>query len=278
MHDQIHHPQRLAGPSARAEAALCRPVQVATWEHGVEPGSDDFRWFDGFVSHAEDLAVMEWIREQRSAHPEHSLAVLYDRSAVGAEAVRQETVCQDTVCRVTGDPDSGRMRLNEVLAGLGNRSGGFIGDTTPTSLAGLRRWTERALLPTTVPDDVRDDIILVVDELASNVEEHASGWVTVDVVVRKDHVLVVVSDPHPELVPVPGVAPPDQAHGRGLLVVGALSDRWGLVFGPSSKAVWAEIGWRQDPVADGGPEPLERSAVPVESSPVVESGSQHVDT
>lgn len=53
------------------------------------------------------------------------------------------------------------------------------------------------------------------------------------------------------LSPGPGATavPDDDAeHGRGLLIVGALADRWGVVPGPCPrKTVWAEIDLGAEP-------------------------------
>jgi len=214
------------GPDTRPEEIESRSIQAAT--------------FDA-------VDVTQWVHTRRSTDPTRTLVVLEERRADGRGGV-------------------GWDRVAEVVSRLEDRTAGFIGDTTPTSLAGLREWTNQSLPDGVVTAGTRGDIVLVVDELASNVEEHAPGWLTVDLVLADDHVLVVVSDPHPDRVPVAREAPPDQAHGRGLFLVGALSERWGMVVTPTSKAVWAEIA-RTERSSGSGEKPamLEVGHVPVDT-------------
>jgi hypothetical protein len=37
---------------------------------------------------------------------------------------------------------------------------------------------------------------------------------------------------------------PDPTHGRGLNIVRALADDWGITTTPAGRAVWARITWR----------------------------------
>jgi hypothetical protein len=37
---------------------------------------------------------------------------------------------------------------------------------------------------------------------------------------------------------------PDPTHGRGLDIVRALADEWGITTTPAGRAVWARITWR----------------------------------
>jgi anti-sigma regulatory factor (Ser/Thr protein kinase) len=171
----------------------------------------------------------------RSIAPERAIAVVHGGTS------RRATL---------GSPErpDWRTLLTDVIGCLTGASDGFTGDTTPTSLARLRRWADDMLRRAAVPAAAGGDIVLLVDELASNVEEHAPGWMTVDLEFAEHSVLIVVSDPHPARVPVPGDPPPDRPSGRGLLVVGALSSAWGVVIGRTTKAVWAEVAW---PPEDG---------------------------
>ena len=52
---------------------------------------------------------------------------------------------------------------------------------------------------------------------------------------------VAVEDDDPEL-PEEGLSPPHRAEtGRGIMLVSALSSRWGVERHPDSKAVWFEL-------------------------------------
>ncbi|SCD59429.1 Histidine kinase-like ATPase domain-containing protein [Streptomyces sp. DpondAA-D4] len=86
----------------------------------------------------------------------------------------------------------------------------------------------------------------VVAELANNAATHGrvSGRdFRLDVTVRDDKRLrIEVTDTRSEQLPTPGTPADDAETGRGLLIVEALADRWGVDHGPvPRKTVWAEI-------------------------------------
>ncbi|MCX4745911.1 ATP-binding protein [Kitasatospora sp. NBC_01287] len=96
------------------------------------------------------------------------------------------------------------------------------------------------------PRAVRLDILTVVHELVVNAVRHAPpGWLQAALRLSPDgHRLVVeVHDPD-HRVPAIGTAAFANAHaesGRGLLMVAALSQRWGAQRTTSGKRVWAEL-------------------------------------
>ena len=73
---------------------------------------------------------------------------------------------------------------------------------------------------------------LLVTELVANSVRHAGlgadALITVDVDVRPDAVEVAVSDPGRGFQPPDFDRPPEGVSGRGLFLVDALSDRWGV--------------------------------------------------
>jgi len=108
-----------------------------------------------------------------------------------------------------------------------------------------------------------DDVELVASELTTNAILHAGGAVDVSLERRGDGVRVVVRDERPDVVPTPPGPLPDLTDddapddnlerlarsmfertttGRGLLLVEAFSDAWGVDVDPSLKGVWAEVG------------------------------------
>jgi anti-sigma regulatory factor (Ser/Thr protein kinase) len=108
-----------------------------------------------------------------------------------------------------------------------------------SSLSELRhqvcRWAEQRHL------DRPDDLALVVSELVTNAVVHAHAQ-TVPVHLELEGVGAMVSVDDPSaLTPVPTPAEPWGEHGRGLLVVEMLSDRWGCTPIPGGKRVWCEI-------------------------------------
>ncbi|MFF3829566.1 ATP-binding protein [Streptomyces sp. NPDC002458] len=86
----------------------------------------------------------------------------------------------------------------------------------------------------------------MVAELAANAAVHGrvSGRdFRLGLVVHRDTLLrIEVTDTRGERLPVAEVPPEDAESGRGLLIVGALADRWGVDVGPAPrKTVWAEL-------------------------------------
>ncbi|WP_329421576.1 ATP-binding protein [Streptomyces sp. NBC_01693] len=87
----------------------------------------------------------------------------------------------------------------------------------------------------------------IVAELAANAAVHGrvSGRdFRLGLMVHRDTLLrIEVTDTRGERLPLAlGAAADDAESGRGLLIVGALADRWGVDVGPAPrKTVWAEL-------------------------------------
>jgi len=77
-------------------------------------------------------------------------------------------------------------------------------------------------------------------ELVANALRHATPPIVLSVVVDHDHVVVAVEDASRQ-PPVPRVPGADDTGGRGTLMVGRFSDRWGVEFLPHGKRVWCTI-------------------------------------
>jgi serine/threonine-protein kinase RsbW len=112
-------------------------------------------------------------------------------------------------------------------------------------LAVLRRW-----LVILLPDrPARDDVLCVATELSTNAVLHSAsgqqGWFTVEVACHGAFVRVSVADQGAARRPLPG-GPGE--HGRGLLLVEALSARTGTCCGPHSHVAWADVPWRDEGV------------------------------
>ncbi|MFH8799608.1 SpoIIE family protein phosphatase [Streptomyces sp. NPDC017936] len=112
--------------------------------------------------------------------------------------------------------------------------------------------TEWAGLGLTGPaaEELGEGATLVVSELVTNAVVHAGT--DVDVVLRLEHpaepehraVVVEVTDRHPSRAPRDGM--PDAVYetpeyGRGLRLVAALADAWGVTYHRSAKTVWARL-------------------------------------
>jgi anti-sigma regulatory factor (Ser/Thr protein kinase) len=91
-------------------------------------------------------------------------------------------------------------------------------------------------------DDLVADTQLVVSELVGNAFQHAPGPDTVELelVLHDDAVHVHVNDGS-ALRPMVRAARHDEATGRGLRIVEALSERWGVADHEGGKQVRAEI-------------------------------------
>ena len=106
----------------------------------------------------------------------------------------------------------------------------------------LRRWIA-ALLPEC---PARNDVVCVATELGTNAVRHTAsgrgGWFIAEVTWYSQVVRVAVADSgaptEPQLA-----GDPLADHGRGLLIVRALSVRTGVVGDARARLVWADIPW-----------------------------------
>ena len=124
---------------------------------------------------------------------------------------------------------------------------------TPASVS-LARGFAAAALPDFSPDEA-DDLVLLLSELAANAVQHAATEFEVAVFMAPDgrSVRVEVSDGDPGY-PVPQRQATDAPHGRGLHIVHALADAWGVEMhrDQPGKTVWFTLplsGARSAPVA-----------------------------
>lgn len=126
----------------------------------------------------------------------------------------------------------------------------------PTAVPSARAHAQMMMIEWSMPG-VAEDVALVVSELVTNAvaastdadgrpqyAEPGGGLPVVHLRLRSDHVRIVVevwdSSPQEPVVRQPEV---DDENGRGLLLVEALSERWGCerVPGWPGKVVWAEL-------------------------------------
>jgi anti-sigma regulatory factor (Ser/Thr protein kinase) len=106
-----------------------------------------------------------------------------------------------------------------------------------------RAAVRRILKDWAVDAELADDIAIVATELVSNAVRHCRvtlAEIEVVVSIRGCGLLLEVSDPDRGRVPAAraeGV--PEGDGGRGLVLVAALSERWGHDVRPFTKCVWA---------------------------------------
>lgn len=108
---------------------------------------------------------------------------------------------------------------------------------TPDAVSEARAFLQE-VLPGTVGEDAAADLSLALSELVTNAVQHAGT--PFDVVVETNGaVWVGVEDASPR-PPVPQQAEPSALGGRGLALVAALCDRWGVHVVEGAKCVWCE--------------------------------------
>lgn len=98
-----------------------------------------------------------------------------------------------------------------------------------------------------------DDAVLIVSELLTNAVLHGSDGTGSEVMVRlvaiEGRLRIEVHDESP-LVPFQPTASNDAEDGRGLVLVGAMADRWGCELTAGGKFVWCElIAWPEQTTA-----------------------------
>ncbi|WP_307130291.1 ATP-binding protein [Streptomyces aurantiacus] len=95
--------------------------------------------------------------------------------------------------------------------------------------AGLSRWNR---------PDVTEAAELLVTELVTNALRHGRGDVRVRVYIATGRVRIEVRDGSHE-IPVPRNATPVDEDGRGLLLVTAIADDWGV--SPDGTTTWCSL-------------------------------------
>jgi anti-sigma regulatory factor (Ser/Thr protein kinase) len=111
---------------------------------------------------------------------------------------------------------------------------------SPTAATQARRYALSVL--GTLPPEVAEDVAVMVSELATNCLRHAGSPFTVTIDRAEGKIRVAVDDAGPG-TPAMRSPAPTQPSGRGLRIVQALSQSWGVnphTSGPG-KTVWFVI-------------------------------------
>lgn len=118
--------------------------------------------------------------------------------------------------------------------------------------AGEARSVVRQTLEGWCDDERLEDIALCVSELVTNAVVHAGSEPQLLVHVRPGVIHVEISD-ESEALPVVRGAGPEDTSGRGVSILGMLSDRWGaLRRSGGGKTVWFEFDRSPDAVVGSG--------------------------
>lgn len=123
--------------------------------------------------------------------------------------------------------------------------GGFGLPHSPVSAAIARQRLCALLSAQSVAPEVVDDVALVVSELVGNSVRHAAGLpaggLHVDWEIRPGVVEIAVTDGGGASEPQARHAHPDAQGGRGLAIVDAVADDWGVRRQGGVLTVWAAI-------------------------------------
>lgn len=116
----------------------------------------------------------------------------------------------------------------------------------PASAALIRHHLHDELAILGVPADPLDMIVLVASELVGNAVRHTdlsvSGLIDVDWELDSKGITVCVGDASTKL-PRPRQPEAHEVAGRGLAIVAAVADDWGVDTGPGGKEVWAHVAF-----------------------------------
>ncbi|MER5215848.1 SpoIIE family protein phosphatase [Streptomyces sp. NPDC002838] len=123
--------------------------------------------------------------------------------------------------------------------------------------ATLAEWAQRGLPGAEhLTDRLADDALLVVSELVTNAIVHAGTDVELGCRLEPETgaLVVEVLDHHPSRAPRDGPAEPPYdtpEYGRGLRLVAALAESWGITYRTGAKTVWARLPAEGKEAADG---------------------------
>jgi anti-sigma regulatory factor (Ser/Thr protein kinase) len=104
----------------------------------------------------------------------------------------------------------------------------------------LRRHTEADIRPgDSAGTDLRDQLVLAFDEMASNALRHGQGDVEAVLQLTEDSYLIEVSDQAAGAPPSPAVGRDPSEGGLGLYLIAELASRHGWYVSGGHKHVWA---------------------------------------
>jgi anti-sigma regulatory factor (Ser/Thr protein kinase) len=104
-----------------------------------------------------------------------------------------------------------------------------------------RRFVQQALQACGHDGSVIDDARLLISELVTNAVVHTGSPFSVSIRSRSSKLRVSVNDRSGALPVTDGRSPHAPTGGRGLRIVGALADDWGVASTQAGKTVWAEL-------------------------------------
>jgi anti-sigma regulatory factor (Ser/Thr protein kinase)/anti-anti-sigma regulatory factor len=112
---------------------------------------------------------------------------------------------------------------------------------TPRAPATARGHVRRVCRRWDVDDDTREAAEIVVTELVTNAVEHARSASVVEVERRRHAFRLTVRDYDRATLPDATLPDPTSPRGRGLAMVAAVAQSWGVDAHDDGKTVWAEM-------------------------------------
>ncbi|WP_436759030.1 ATP-binding protein [Streptosporangium sp. V21-05] len=106
----------------------------------------------------------------------------------------------------------------------------------PEAVGVVRRLAREVLVGWGI-STMTENVTMVVSELVSNAVVHGQAPITLSLHRHGRIVCGEVTD-HSAVWSAPLPAGPDSEHGRGLAIVAAYADRWGVESAPQGKTVW----------------------------------------
>lgn len=103
----------------------------------------------------------------------------------------------------------------------------------------MRAQVRRAIDSGDIDLDVLDQLILALDEMASNALRHGGGRVEAAVRLTESGYLIEVSDAAPAHPPTPAIDRDPSQGGLGLYLIARMALRHGWYAGEGAKHVWA---------------------------------------
>ncbi|MGW9132625.1 ATP-binding protein [Streptomyces sp. NPDC055681] len=115
----------------------------------------------------------------------------------------------------------------------------------PEEVAGLRRVMRLHLRLWGLPDVIAAAEICV-SELVANAIRHIGAGTpcTLLVEMRDTYLRIGLRDPDTRALPTLLSVGPDAERGRGMALMDAVSERWGVILGADSKLVWCDLATR----------------------------------
>lgn len=149
--------------------------------------------------------------------------------------------------------------IAEPALAEGGRSARCALEGDPRAAGEARRFLRRELADWDVAEDPAETALLCLSELVTNAVVHAGAPSELVVTLEGEVLTIVVrdrggsgaTDPDDPADPAEPVADPDplRVHGRGLMLVDALVDRWGSERDVSGMTVWFVLELEADPAA-----------------------------